>query len=109
MRAITWEDDMNFFGVADLNKGAALAEGQEMGMRPEHMIPCDAAQGTVTGTVELLENLGEYILAHLVTATGTSFVAKIERVDGLKNGQQMSFHTLDKNTHRFDIKTQQRL
>ncbi len=100
---------MNFFGVADLNKGAALAEGQEMGMRPEHMIPCDAAQGTVTGTVELLENLGEYILAHLVTATGTSFVAKIERVDGLKNGQQMSFNTLDKNTHRFDIKTQQRL
>jgi ABC-type sugar transport system ATPase subunit len=100
---------MNFFGVADLNKGAALAEGQEMGMRPEHMIPCDAAQGTVTGTVELLENLGEYILVHLVTATGTSFVAKIERVDGLKNGQQMSFHTLDKNTHRFDIKTQQRL
>jgi ABC-type sugar transport system ATPase subunit len=100
---------MNFFGVADLNKGAPLKDGQEMGMRPEHMIPCDAAQGTVTGTVELLENLGEYILAHLVTATGVSFVAKIERVEGLKNGQQMSFNTLDKNTHRFDIKTQARL
>ncbi len=100
---------MNFFGVADLNKGAALAEGQEMGMRPEHMIPCDAAEGTVTGTVELLENLGEYILAHLVTASGNSFVAKIERVDGLKNGQQMSFKTLDKNTHRFDMKTEARL
>ena len=100
---------MNFFGLADLNKGAPLAATEELGMRPEHMLPCDAAKSTVTGTIELLENLGEYVLAHLFTRTGNSFVAKIERVDSLRNGQELSFYALDKNMHRFDIKTQQRL
>lgn len=100
---------MNFFSGSDLNKGTTLAKTEVLGMRPEHMLPCDPDKGSVTGTVDLLENLGEYVLAHLITHSGTSFVAKIERVDGLKNGQEMSFHTLDRHVHRFDAKTEQRL
>ena len=100
---------MNFFDAKDLQNGQALGANEVLGLRPEHMVPCDASKGMITGKVELLENLGEYVLAHLVTAKGTGFVAKIERVDTLKNGQDMSFTVLDQHIHRFDSVTEQRL
>jgi len=100
---------MNFFAKADVSKTTKLGATEVMGMRPEHMLPCAPKDASITGTVELLENLGEYILAHLVTKTGTEFVAKIERVDSLKTGQEMSFQVLDKNIHKFDAATEQRL
>jgi multiple sugar transport system ATP-binding protein/alpha-glucoside transport system ATP-binding protein len=80
-----------------------------MGIRPEHLLPCGADKATITGTIELLENLGEYVLAHMVLKTGTSFVAKIERSDALKTGQHLSFYALEKNVHRFDSATEQRI
>lgn len=100
---------MNFFTAADLTANADLDATHVMGLRPEHLVPCDAAKGMVTGKVDLLENLGEYILAHLITETGVSFVAKIDRVDGLKNGQDMSFTATTQNVHKFDATTEQRL
>lgn len=100
---------MNFFRAADLNDASALAEPHVLGLRPEHMLPCARDQSLLTGTVDLLENLGEYVLAHLITQTGVSFVAKIERVDGLHTGQEMSFAALDKNVHTFDADTEQRV
>ena len=100
---------MNFFDAADLGAAQDLPATQALGLRPEHMIPCDPEGAVVTGTVELLENLGEYVLAHLVTPTGVSFVAKIERVDTLRNGQQMSFTAEDRHLHRFDKATEQRI
>ncbi len=99
---------MNMLTAADLADSVSIGDNEVMGLRPEHMLPCDAAQSMITGTVELLENLGEYVLAHLITKSGTSFVAKIERVDTLQNGQEMSFNVLDKNVHRFDGTTEQR-
>ncbi len=100
---------MNFFTSADLTANADLDTAHVMGLRPEHLVPCDATIALVTGKVDLLENLGEYILAHLITETGVSFVAKIDRVDGLKNGQDMSFTASDQNVHKFDATTEQRL
>jgi multiple sugar transport system ATP-binding protein/alpha-glucoside transport system ATP-binding protein len=100
---------MNFFGAKDLNSDTHVPETEVLGLRPEHLVPCDQSQSMVTGKIELLENLGEYVLAHLITASGVTFVAKIEREDSLKHGQDLHFHTLDKNIHRFDLKTEQRL
>jgi ABC-type sugar transport system ATPase subunit len=100
---------MNFFKADDLRPGQVLAADETMGIRPEHLLPCDTDKATITGTIELLENLGEYVLAHMVLESGTSFVAKIERSDALKTGQELSFYALEKNVHRFDSATEQRI
>ena len=55
---------MNFFVPSDLSNkaakilGATLTEDKQIGMRPEHMQVCKAADAVVTGTLELVENLG---------------------------------------------------
>lgn len=99
---------MNFFETADLNDETVPA-GQVIGLRPEHMELATGKDTIVTGTLELAENLGEYVLAHLITDNGTSFVAKIERIDTLKTGQKLSFKADAKFIHHFDKETQKRL
>jgi multiple sugar transport system ATP-binding protein/alpha-glucoside transport system ATP-binding protein len=99
---------MNFFETADLNDETVPA-GQVIGLRPEHMELATGKDTIVTGTLELAENLGEYVLAHLITDNGTPFVAKIERIDTLENGQKLSFKGDEKFIHHFDKETQKRL
>ncbi|MGB0411387.1 MAG: ABC transporter ATP-binding protein [Pikeienuella sp.] len=100
---------MNMFTSSDLSASVDLPASETMGLRPEHLVPCDAAGAMVTGKLELLENLGEYLLAHLVTPNGTGFVAKIDRDDTIMNGRDLSFRAEARNIHRFDRATHQRL
>lgn len=102
---------MNFFNAADLTENAAVADKDHVtvGIRPEHLIVCKASEGWLTGKVELVENLGEYVLAYLVTAAGTSFVAKMERLNIKNVGEELSFRAAGDTVHRFDSKTEQRL
>lgn len=98
---------MNFFDAVDLNNHE-VPNDQVIGLRPEHMELAKGEGTIVTGTLELAENLGEYVLAHLVTENGTQFVAKIERVDTLKTGQKLSFKADEKFIHHFDKTTEKR-
>ena len=94
---------MNFFEVADVNNAnVELADGQVLGIRPEHLVPAGDSDGWLAGTVELVENLGEYVLVHLTTAQGTGFVAKMERTGAAKTGAKLSFKADPMKTHRFD-------
>lgn len=91
---------MNFFAASDLAKGASKQLGKspdetmQIGMRPEHLSVSTAAKAVVSGTLELVENLGEVALVHLVTATGTAFIAKTEKPPKVKKGGEMHF-TID--------------
>jgi len=98
---------MNFFGADDLSSNAATALGrvvganEQVGLRPEHMVECSPASAVVEGRLELIENLGEYALVHLVTATGVEFIAKTEKPPAVDKGSMIAFTIKPELAHYF--------
>ncbi len=99
---------MNFFSGADLSQTAGAALGrdvgpsEQVGMRPEHMVQTDAANAVVEGRLELVENLGEYALVHLVSAAGVEFIAKTEKPPAGEKGSSIFFTIKPELAHYFD-------
>jgi len=106
---------MNFFAAADVNKsatktlGRAVADTEQVGLRPEHLTESKAAGSVVSGTLELIENLGEYALVHLTTESGVSFIAKLDRPPEVKKGTMMHFTASAEQAHYFDTETGKRV
>ncbi len=102
---------MNFFGTADVAASASKALGRELteahqvGLRPEHMEQTTLAKSVVQGKLELVENLGEYALVHLVTATGIEFIAKTEKPPTEAKGEMINFGIKPELAHYFDKNT----
>jgi ABC-type sugar transport system ATPase subunit len=102
---------MNFFSSADLSGqaaqhlGRAVTAGLDFGMRPEHLTQAPPESAVVAGTLELVENLGEYALVHLICASGTAFIAKMEKPPSVEKGAQISFGIKPDLLHVFDSKT----
>ena len=102
---------MNFFSTADLPTTATAALGKEVtadlqvGLRPEHLVPTDAANAVIQGKLELIENLGEYALVHLITETGVEFIAKTEKPPSQAKGETISFAIKPELAHYFDKET----
>ena len=102
---------MNFFAAGDLSASAGktlgreVAAGQQVGLRPEHLVPVKAAASVVSGKLELVENLGEYALVHLTTETGVEFIAKTEKPPSVKKGESLSFGIKPELAHFFDAET----
>ena len=98
---------MNFFDGTDLTKkadtllGRAVTSDLQVGLRPEHLDVTTAAKGVVQGTLELVENLGEYALVHLVSGEGTEFIAKTEKPPKAKKGDTISFGIKPELAHFF--------
>jgi ABC-type sugar transport system ATPase subunit len=105
---------MNFFSVADLTGDLsaalerALTKDEIIGMRPEHLSPAANGNAVLEGKLELVENLGEYALAHLTTQTGVEFIAKAERPPILAKGELMQFSIRPDLVHVFDAKSGRR-
>lgn len=104
---------MNFFAHKDVATAAALPKSAsvdaQIGIRPEHLTPCGEAGALVSGRIELVEQLGEYALVHLMTSNGTEFIAKMEKppVEGMDG--TLSFNVVPELVHFFDVKTGLRL
>jgi multiple sugar transport system ATP-binding protein/alpha-glucoside transport system ATP-binding protein len=102
---------MNFFKEVDLASGAAkglpksLNGTLQLGMRPEHFVKCAAKDAIVQGSLDLVENLGEYALVHLTTETGVEFIAKMDKAPTEKKGAVLSFNMPADLMHFFDIET----
>ena len=102
---------MNFFKAGDIEPTAAAALGREVandedvGLRPEHLIQVAAGSGVISGKLELVENLGEYALVHLVTTTGVEFIAKTEKPPAQAKGEMISFGIKPELAHYFDSET----
>ena len=101
---------MNFFDGAELTGGAAAHLGTpadanvQVGLRPEHLTP-SAENVVVEGKLELVENLGEYALVHLITAQGTEFIAKTEKPPHQAKGETIGFTIKPNLAHAFDKAT----
>jgi len=106
---------MNFFKVGDLTNhanellGFDIGTDVEVGLRPEHLLLSDPANAVVEGTLELVENLGEYALVHLRTSTQVEFIAKTEKPPEAPKGAVISFALKDNIVHFFDTESGTRL
>ena len=102
---------MNFFAAADLAPNAAKALGQsvtdtqQVGLRPEHLVETTDAKAVVQGKLDLVENLGEYALVHMITDTGVEFIAKTEKPPAVELGGILSFGIKPELAHYFDAKS----
>ena len=98
---------MNFFIAADLAENGkkslpAAASGAHIGIRPEHLTSCTEAKALVGGTLDLVEQLGEYALVHLVSASGEAFIVKMEHPPETAKGDTMWFTAKRDVLHLFD-------
>lgn len=106
---------MNFFSAGDLNTNSNALLGRDMsasmqvGLRPEHLTVADTANAVVEGSLELIENLGEYALVHLKTASGVEFIAKTEKPPTVPKGSTIAFGIKPELAHFFDANSGSRL
>ena len=106
---------MNFFSVDDLALDANapfdadLSGGVQVGIRPEHLFEADADNGVVEGTLELVENLGEYALVHLRTASNVEFIAKMEKPPEVEKSAVIRFGVKPELVHLFDSTSGERV
>lgn len=95
---------MNFYGDGDVNDDAMpsnYVKGDSLGIRPEHLEQCDAAAAFVSGKLELVEQLGEYALAHLTSPEGVDFIAKMEKPPTEAYGDTLYFNAITSRLHVF--------
>ena len=90
---------MNFFEGADV---AGNSDTDITGIRPEHLQECSAADAMVTGSLDLIEQLGEYALVHMTTPNGAEFIAKMEHPPSIAKGESLSFNAKPQLVHKFD-------
>jgi len=106
---------MNFFAAEDLTPAAGTllncetTSATQIGMRPEHLKLTDSSNAVVEGTLELIENLGEYALVHLLTASKKEFIAKTEKPPTAQKGSVLSFGISADLAHVFDASSGLRL
>ena len=100
---------MNFFKAADMvagaNVGRPVGADDHVGLRPEHLVPASGDNAVVEGRLDLVENLGEYALVHMVTASGVEFIAKTEKPPQAESGDTIAFTVKPELAHFFDIST----
>ena len=102
---------MNFFTTKDVNASAPAAlkkkldETTDLGIRPEHLTLCAEKSAVISGRLELVEQLGEYVLVHLETTTGTELIAKMPAMPKQAKGEMMHFKAELELCHLFDQNT----
>jgi len=97
-------------GVAATTSSAAAEPGREVvvGIRPEHLVPCGAGDAVLSGTVELVEQLGADMLIHF--AHGPILVlARVPHGALPDAGSTMHFRAPPSSVFLFDAKSGARL
>ena len=106
---------MNFFTAEDLTPNGSSLLGREVttdmqvGFRPENLSMTESDDAVIEGTLELVENLGEYALVHLVTASKIEFIAKTEKPPAGPKGSKIGFSIKPELVHFFDKNSGARL
>ena len=98
---------MNFIPTDALSPSAAkklkISASAEitLGVRPEHLIRCEAENALFTAQLELVENLGEYALVHLLDQTHHELIAKMPHPPGEEKGARLHFTVAPEHVHQF--------
>ena len=102
---------MNFFDTGELAPaatefmGRSVGDSQIVGIRPEHLVRARGENAVVQGKLELVEQLGEYALVHLITSKGADFIVKIEHPPMEAKGEGLAFEAAPDRIHYFDAQT----
>ena len=101
---------MNFLDQADLATAAAKAlkidpKAGIVGIRPEHLKATTAAKALVSAPLELVENLGEYALVHMVTEGGQELIVKMDKPPKAEAGDMIHLTADAGNIHCFDAES----
>ena len=101
---------MNFFNQGDVSELVKRRLGADLilGVRPEHLVSCNQKDCWVSGVLDLIENLGEYLLVHLNTQSGVPFIMKMDRNTMNNIGDTIHLKPLDNSIHYFVRSTKQR-
>jgi len=93
-----------------LDSGAAPAAGGQVvvGVRPEHLVPCDPAEAAFAGEVEMVEALGADTLVHF-DCGGTAMVARLPHGEHPEVGDAAHFRPQPGRIYLFDSRTGARL
>ena len=105
---------MNFLNQEDLSAAAAKAlkinpEAGIVGIRPEHLKATTEAKALVSAPMELVENLGEYALVHMVTEGGREMIVKMDKPPKANPGDMIHLTVDAGNIHCFDADSGLRL
>jgi len=106
---------MNFFSSSDLIASAPNLlrdldpESRIIGIRPEHMREADSDNALVSAKLELVEQLGEYALVHLVSQSGREFIMKADRPPMAQPGATMRISATFESAHLFDKDSGERI
>lgn len=98
---------MNFFGAANLSASApeglrGLGAERIIGIRPEHLRPCAPGDGLLEARLELVEQLGEMALAHMIGGGETEFIAKMSEPPPQRKGEAIHFAADAGRIHLFE-------
>ena len=106
---------MNFLPAATLSAANAKAigiqakAGMTIGIRPEHFKTTTAAKSLVSAKLELVENLGEYALVHMLTTDGDEVIVKMDTPPKQAPGEVMHLTVGKADFHVFDAASGQRV
>ena len=105
---------MNFFDQSDLSASAAKAlkinsRAGIVGIRPEHLKATTEAKALVSAPMELVENLGEYALVHMVTEGGREMIVKMDKPPKAGKGDMIHLTADADLIHCFDAESGLRL
>ena len=106
---------MNFLPAETLSAATAKAigiqtkAGMTIGIRPEHFKTTTAAKSLVSATLELVENLGEYALVHMLTTDGDEVIVKMDTPPKQAPGEVMHLTVGKADFHVFDAASGQRV
>lgn len=108
-KAKTTPKGINLGGTKAIAKPRGAGKDVLVGIRPEHLIPCTKRDAIISGKLDLVEKLGDHIIAHVVAKGGVDFIAKAEDFASLKRGTELHFKVSKERIHFFDKGTEKRI
>jgi len=82
--------------------GLATADRVTVGIRPEHCSIADQDTALFTGTVEVVEHLGEAGLVYVRTGSDELFVARVAGDTAIKTGETVGIQAAEQDCYVFD-------
>lgn len=91
------EDILNKLSIDNKDKVHTI------GLRSEHLSLSSESQSQISGFIDLVENLGEYILYYIRIEDGSIITAKCANKDHLHIGEKIHLKFKESSLHLFDI------
>ena len=100
---------MNFLNSKTLTKNiSSIVKGAKrediIGIRPEHLLKTSYTNSIISARLDLIENLGENVLVHMILNNDDQIIAKMNNAPKEPIGTKLHFTADIKNLHLFNKK-----